>query len=259
MTAMSGRVALISGGANGIGAATARRLASQGACVAIGDLAGVGGETLARELGGQFVELDVASEIAWRRAVQSIVERHGKLDILVNAAGIEGDVSVGTLELTTLSEWRRVLSVNLDGTFLGCREAMAAMREHGGGAIVNVASVGAYYPTLQGVAYGASKGAVTQLTKSVALYGSQDSKRIRCNSVHPGMIATRMLDNIAAQLKQRGPAEGEAAQQSLQRMPLGGPGRPEDVAQLICFLVSDDASYITGAEFSVDGGWQLLR
>lgn len=110
--------------------------------------------------------------------------------MLVNAAGIVGDVVHGTLEHTTLAEWRRVMAVNLDGTFLGCREAVSAMRRQGRGAIVNVASVGAYYPTTQSIAYGASKGAVTQLTKSVAMFGAQGGHRIRCNSVHPGRTAT---------------------------------------------------------------------
>jgi len=260
MGKFEGKVALVSGGARGIGAAGARALQCQGAMVAIGDLPGVGGEQLARELECDFIKLDVTCEKDWQAAVQELVRRRGTVDVLVNAAGIEGDVTAGALELTTLAEWRRVLAVNLDGTFLGCREVMAVMKKAGRGAIVNLSSVGSYYPTTQSVAYGASKGAVTQLTKSVALCGSNDGNRIRCNSIHPGMIATRMLDSIVSQLGKRGAGEAsDAAQESMRRMPLGGPGKPEDVAALIAFLSSDEASYITGAEFSVDGGWQLLR
>ncbi len=133
------------------------------------------------------------------------------------------------------------------------------MKRAGSGAIINVASIGAYYPTVQSVAYGASKGAVTQLTKSVALCGSEGGARVRCNSVHPGMIATRMLDDITSQLQQRSDASSDFARQSAARLPLGAPGQPEDVARLICFLASADAGYITGSEFSVDGGWRLLR
>lgn len=260
MGRFDGQVALVTGGARGIGAATARVLQGEGATVAVADLPGVGGDDLAGELNGVFLPLDVTSESDWKSAVQSLAAAHGRIDVLVNAAGIEGNVVAGDLERTTLEEWRRVLAVNLDGTFLGCREIMGVMKRAGCGAIVNVSSVGAYYPTVQGVAYGASKGAVTQLTKSVALTGSQDGRRVRCNSVHPGMIATRMLDSIAAQLEQREtPANRGYAQSALDRMPLGAPGQPEDVARLIAFLASNEAAYITGSEFTVDGGWRLLR
>ncbi|WP_077001718.1 SDR family oxidoreductase [Variovorax sp. KK3] len=260
MTSLQGRTALISGGARGIGAATVRALRREGCAVAIGDLPGVGGEALAEEIGGEFLALDVTQEAHWKAAVASLTRGPRSLDILVNAAGIEGDVVAGTLEKTTLAEWRRVLAVNLDGTFLGCREVMPVMTAAGRGAIVNLSSVGAYYPTTQGVAYGASKGAVTQLTKSVALAGGQDGRRVRCNSVHPGMIATRMLTSITTQLGARASeSASDAVGDSVRRMPLGAPGAPEDVAGLIAFLVSDAASYITGSEFSVDGGWQLLR
>ncbi|MES2258028.1 MAG: SDR family oxidoreductase [Pseudomonadota bacterium] len=258
MKSFNNKVALVTGGARGIGAATASMLAQRGATVIVGDL-GETEELAAAGVAG-FVKLDVGSETDWQSAVATLCARHGGIDILVNAAGIEGDVTAGNLEMTALEEWRRVMRVNLDGTFLGCRAVMPVMLRRGGGAIVNIASIGAYYPTPYSVAYGASKGGVTQLTKSVALHGSQGAAKVRCNSVHPGLIATRMIENIAAQLgKGMDPAAAEAARQYMARVPLGAVGKPEDAAALIVFLASDDAAYITGAEYTVDGGSRLLR
>lgn len=259
-TSFAGQVALVTGGAGGIGAATVRELARRGAHVVVADLPGAGAEALANEVSGSACSFDVASEEGWADAVAQIDARHGRLDVLVNAAGIVGDVVRGTLEATTLADWRRVLAINLDGTFLGCRAAMPLMRRRGQGAIVNVASVGAYYPTTQSVAYGASKGAVTQFSKSVAAFGAQGGLRVRCNSVHPGRTDTPMLDHIVAQRAQRPDGAGSIdAPTSAARIPLGPAGTPADVAALIAFLASDQAAYITGAEFVVDGGWSLLR
>lgn len=253
-------VALVTGGAGGIGAATARLFAERGATVIVADLREPLESFGALDTTSAFFPLDVTSEESWTSILAHIVKRHGKLDVLVNAAGIVGDVVSGTLERTTLEDWRKVMAVNLDGTFLGCRAAMQAMARQGKGAIVNVSSVGAYYPTTQSVAYGASKGGVTQLTKSVALFGSQDGNRIRCNSVHPGRTDTAMLDSIVAQRAQRTEnTSSSEAQISAQRIPLGAAGSPQDVANLIAFLASDEAGYITGGEFVVDGGWKLLR
>lgn len=250
------KIALITGGAGGIGAATAQLLAERGATVVVADLHAPA--TL--PVGAQFVALDVTSEESWAAAMAQIDRDWGRLDVLVNAAGIVGNVVSGTLQHTTLQEWRKVMAVNLDGTFLGCREAMVLMERQGVGAIVNVSSVGSYYPTTQSVAYGASKGGVTQLTKSVALFGSQGGSRIRCNSVHPGRTDTAMLDAIVQQRAQRsGDTGSQLAQASAQRIPLGPAGTPQDVAHMIAFLASDEAAYITGAEFLVDGGWKLLR
>ena len=260
MSSLSGKVALISGGAGGIGAASARILAGRGARVVIGDLSGGAGESLAAEIRGDFRRLDVTQEEEWASIVADTLGRLGSIDVLVNAAGIVGDVVAGALETTTLAEWRRVLAVNLDGTFLGCRAVMPAMRHAGSGAIVNLSSVGSYYPTTQSVAYGASKGGVTQFTKSVAMFASQNGCRVRCNSVHPGRTATLMLDSIMSQRAHRAESTGRSdSPSSADRIPLGPQGQPQDVAHLIAFLASDEAAYITGAEFVVDGGWSLLR
>ncbi|MEN4922829.1 SDR family oxidoreductase [Achromobacter spanius] len=259
MHTFNDKVALISGGARGIGAAAARLIAQGGATVVIADLPGSQGASTAEELKCDFEPLDVTSEAGWAQAVSQVESRHGRIDILVNAAGIVGDVVNGALDRMTFADWRRVMSVNLDGTFLGCREVMRAMKKTGRGSIVNLSSVASYYPTTQNAAYGASKGGVTQLTKTVALFGSQDGHRIRCNSVHPGQIATPMLHDIRAQRLQRGAQAGTPqGPSSVDRIPLGE-GTPEEAANLIAFLASDDASYITGAEFTVDGGWRLLR
>ena len=188
------RVALVTGGAGGIGKAACQHLAERGAIVIVADLDVETNRCAAQAGEWHFAGLDVTSEQDWKRVVDATLQQHHRIDVLVNAAGIVGDVVHGTLEQTSIDEWRRVLAVNLDGTFLGCREIMRAMKVSGTGSIINISSVGAYYPTTQSVAYGASKGAVTQLTKTVALYGAQDGNRIRCNSVHPGRTATSMLN-----------------------------------------------------------------
>lgn len=260
MQRFANRIALVTGGASGIGAACAARIVAEGGTVAIADLPGADRDALATGMGAAFVPLNVTDEGGWSAVVADLVDRHGRVDVLVNAAGIEGDVVNGALEDTTLEEWRRVLSVNLDGTFLGCRTIMPVMKAQGEGAIVNVSSLGSYYPTVQGVAYGASKGAVTQLTKSVALEGARDGRRIRCNSVHPGMMATRMLDSIFTQMSARtAHQEDPQTLTAAARIPLGRAGTAEEAAGVITFLASDEASYVTGSEYVVDGGWKLQR
>jgi 3(or 17)beta-hydroxysteroid dehydrogenase len=253
------KVALVTGASGGIGAATVRALHREGARVVAADVSAAAGEKLAAELGCTFCKLDVTHEEDWKRAVADVVAQHGSLDVLVNAAGIEGDMVHGTPESTSLAEWRRVMAVNLDGTFLGCREALPAMKHKGAGSIINISSTVAYIATPNSTAYGASKAGVMQLTKSIALHGSLDGHRVRCNSIHPGIIATRMIDSISAQLAQFNNVAIEAVNQaSLARIPFGEAGRPEDVAELILFLASDESRYITGSEFSIDGGWRLM-
>jgi len=260
MSRMTDKVAVVTGGAGGIGAATASLMKSQGAEVIICDLHTSEGEKIAGDLRSTFHALDVSQEDQWARCLRGVEQRFGRIDVLVNGAGIEGELNEGAPDGMSLLQWRKVMSVNLDGTFLGCREVLPIMRRVKQGSIVNISSIASYYPTVQNAAYGASKAGVTQLTKSVAAQGALDGNRIRCNSIHPGLIETRMLDRIFDTLKQRGGDEPRSREDEFKsRIPLGGAGQPDDVANLALFLACDESRYITGAEFLVDGGWRLLR
>ena len=253
------KVALITGGAGGLGGSTARLMAREGAKVVIADLADDAGKALAAELGGDYQRLDVTSEDQWQSVVSAVTSKHGRIDVLVNGAGIEGDFVRGSPETTSLEQWRKVLSVNLDGTFLGCKHTLPVMRKAGRGSIVNISSMASFLGTPVNVSYGASKAGVQQLTKSVAVFGSRDGLKIRCNSVHPGVIRTRMLDHIFQQIGQlANVASDEAEQMMLKQVPWGEVGEPDDVGYLILYLASDEAKYVTGSEFMVDGGWHLV-
>jgi len=256
---VNGKVALITGGAGGIGAETARVLAREGAQVVIADLADDAGAEIAAEIRATYLRHDVSSEPQWQEVVGKVAARHGKIDVLVNAAGIEGDLKNAGLE-TSLAEWRRVMAVNLDGTFLGCRTVLPKMLEKGAGSIVNISSIVSFFATPTALSYGASKAAVEQLTRSIAqLGGADDGKRVRCNSVHPGVIKTRMTDNILsefAKLSGVSPEQAEAAVNA--NILFKCRGQPSDVASLILFLASDESAYITGSAFQVDGGWHLV-
>ncbi len=250
MGCLEGRVALISGGASGIGAETGRQMVHEGARVVLADLQAERGGEVAEELGAaaHFAALDVTSEDDWRRVVPEAESRFGGLDIVVNAAGISVPAPI---DEASLDHWRQTLAVNADGVFLGCKYAVEALRRAGGGAIVNVSSTlglkgGSIFP-----AYSASKGAVRMLTKSVALRCAEAGWNIRCNSVHPGAIDTPMMDLYVAGAPTR--EEGLAGFGALH--PLGRVGRPVEVANAIVFLASDAASFITGVELPVDGGF----
>jgi 3(or 17)beta-hydroxysteroid dehydrogenase len=249
------QVALVTGGASGLGKAIAQRLASDGANVVIGDVQVELGEATAAECGLAFVELDVCDETRWREIVEDIEQRHGRLDILVNNAGILGPLDAASPESTSLADWKRILAVNVDGVFLGCREALPAMRRSGGGSIVNISSVAGLLATPYATAYGLSKAAVRQLTKSFAQYCAEQKLAIRCNSVHPGDVRTALWDRgTEDRARLRGISFEQALAEAEAISPLGGFTLPEDVAAAVSFLASDEARRITGAKLIVDGG-----
>jgi 3(or 17)beta-hydroxysteroid dehydrogenase len=243
-----GKVALISGAARGMGAAEARLFAREGARVVIGDVLEAEGAAIEAEIsakGGSavFVRLDVTRESDWAQAVASTVQRFGKLDVLVNNAGIGG---VGRVDETATEAWDRVMEVNAKGVFLGTRAAIPAMRGAGGGSIINISSqLGLVGMDDSSPQYTASKGAVRLLTKTTALQYARDG--IRCNSVHPGPIVTPMTE--------RRRAEPAVYQRMLSRIPLGRYGEPDEVAYGVLYLASDESAFVTGSELVIDGGW----
>ena len=245
---LENKVALISGGARGMGAAEARLFASEGAKVAIGDILDEQGrrtEAEINEAGGEclFLHLDVTSEIVWQQAVAATIARFGKLDVVVNNAGIGGG---GRLEDTTVEEWDRVMAVNAKGVFLGTKAAIPEMKRAGGGSIINISSqLGLVGTDTSSPQYQASKGAVRLLTKATAIQYAGEG--IRCNSVHPGPIVTPMTE--------AGRANPERQQVMLSRIPLGRYGLAEDVAYGVLFLASEESSFMTGSELVIDGGW----
>ena len=243
---LEGKVALISGGARGMGAEEALLFAQEGAKVVIGDvLEGEGRDIAAQIPGGQaiFVRLDVTKEADWQRAVSMAEEVYKRLDILVNNAGVS---AVGGIEDTTVEEWDRVMEVNAKGVFMGTKYAIPAMQRSGGGSIINISSqLGIVAMNESSPQYIASKGAVRLLTKSTALQYAEDG--IRCNSVHPGPIVTPMT---------QGRRSDEAVRELMEsRIPLGRYGEAIDVAYGVLYLASDEASFVTGSELVIDGGW----
>ena len=249
MARLENKVVLISGGASGIGAATARLVLREGGKAVLADRDVVRGEALAGELGkaALFVPLDVTDEPAWQQAVATTIETFGGLHGLLNAAGIGVRNSI---EDCSLEDYRRVNDINSMGTFLGCKHAIPAMAKSGGGSIVNISSVLGLRGASYAMAYCASKGAVRSLTKNVAMHCAQMKYGIRCNSVHPGYIDTPM---IAPRLA--GTIDNMTGRQWLEALhPLGRLGRAEEVANMILFLLSDESGFSTGSEFVCDGG-----
>ena len=248
MGKLSGKVALISGGARGQGAAEAATFAREGAKVVFGDIRDAEGqkvEAAIRSAGGEavYVHLDVTSETDWQGAVRTATDRYGALNILINNAAIV--IPRVPIEERTTAEWDRVMAVNAKGVFLGTKYAIPALRRAGGGSIVNISSVAGIGQSLhQEPAYAASKGAIRIFTKVTASQHAKD--RIRCNSVHPGPVDTEMLHSAMP--------DREVLQRRLQRVPLGRMGTVDEIVAAVLYLASDDSSYVTGSELVIDGG-----
>ena len=252
MARVKDKVALVTGGAMGIGAACCTLLGREGAKVIVTDVAVEAGEAVAEEIraaGGEavFFRHDVSAEAEWSDVIAKTLERYGGLDVVVNNAGIGATT---TVEADTLEGWRRLLSVNLDGVFLGTKYGIEAMKERGG-SIINMSSVLGLVGDAGTASYCASKGGVRLLTKSAALHCAKQGYDIRVNSVHPGYIWTPMVENA---MKARGDVEGGRAYlESLH--PVGRLGEPEDVAYGVLYLASDESKFVTGAELVIDGGY----
>ncbi len=243
---LAGKTALITGAASGIGRAAVALFHAEGAKIAATDRneAGLAGLEGVADL---VLPQDVTDEARWREVVDAVVDAFGKLDILVNSAGI---ALKGNIEIATLADFRRTEAVNVEGTFLGCREAIRVMKGNRGGSIVNLSSVAGVIGDAQSAAYCASKGAVRLLTKSAALYCGRSGYNIRLNSVHPSFADTPMVQELIASSK-----NPERVREGLMRAaPLGRMGRPEEVANAILYLASDESSFTTGIELMVDGG-----
>jgi 3(or 17)beta-hydroxysteroid dehydrogenase len=255
MRAVEQRTALVTGGASGLGKAIAQRLAADGVRVIITDIQAELGATIACEGGFLFLEQDVCDESRWGAVVREIEERCGGLHILVNNAGIVGPMAATSPENTPLSVWKKVFAINVEGVFLGCRAALPAMRRAGIGSIINISSVAGLLATPYNTAYGASKAAVSQLTKSVAQHCAAQKLNIRCNSVHPGDVRTPLWDKIAEErAKEGGVTTAEVLAEAESTSPMGGFTLAEDVAAAVSFLASDQARRITGTRLIVDGG-----
>jgi NAD(P)-dependent dehydrogenase (short-subunit alcohol dehydrogenase family) len=245
---LTGKVAIISGAASGMGAATARRFGKEGARVVIADMLEEEGKAVAdgvNEAGGKamFMALNVTDEAGWKKVVDATVAAFGRLDILVNNAGISGSA---TNDMLDSGLWERVMAVNSTGVFLGTAAAVRQMQRNGGGSIVNLSSIsGIVGQTFVHMSYNAAKGAVRVMTKSTAVQFGKDG--IRCNSIHPGLMPPMRTSGATAD-----PAVRE---RMLKTVPLGRAGEVDEVANAILFLASDEASYITGAELYVDGGY----
>jgi cyclopentanol dehydrogenase len=247
MGRLDGKVALISGGAKGQGAVEGKMFALEGASVVLGDILDEAGKKVEAEIraaGGAatYVHLDVTREADWRAAVATAVQAYGKLTVLVNNAGI---LLRAKIEDMSEADWDRIMAINVKGVFLGTKCAIPAMRQAGGGSIINISSTaGLVASPGETAAYIASKGAVRLFTKATAIQHAKD--QIRCNSVHPGPIATDMIKDMLD--------SPTMLQARMRRLPMGRVGTPEDIAYGVIYLASDESSYMTGSELVIDGG-----
>lgn len=246
---VQGKVALVTGGARGIGQACARLLAAQGAHVLISDIDVAAGEALVAEIGpsASFIRHDASSESDWRHVMAHLREQHGRLDILLNNAGI---LMRGNIEEASLEDWHKIMRVNADSVFIGCREGIALMKESGG-SIINLSSLAALAGFEDYLAYSASKGAVAALSRSVAVFCRRQKYRIRCNTLHPDGVLT---DMTAATM----PKGFDPSQRTIDIDPMNRMCLPEDVAASVLFLASDESRAINGIELRIDSGQMVM-
>lgn len=253
---IAGKVAIVTGGASGIGRSCALRLAEEGAAVMVTDIDDVAGEATAaaiRDKGGnaQFMHHDVTSESEWEAVVSATVAAMGGVHVLVNNAGIAIGGSIVTM---TLDDWQRQQAINLDGVFLGVKHCIPAMNDSGSGSIINMSSVAGLKGAASLAAYNATKGGVRLFTKGVALECAQNRWPIRLNSVHPGIIDTPIWSKINPEMAPDDSPVLDAEEIAVAAVPSGVLGSPDDIANGVLFLASDDSSYMTGTEIVIDGG-----
>ncbi len=255
MGRIDGKVCLITGAANGLGAATARLLASEGGRMVLTDIDRDRGELLATELqqaGAEaiFLSHNVTLEEEWQTVFDALLTQFGRLDVLVNNAG---GGTYNDLETLSLEDWRNIISLNLDSTFIGTQLAVKTMKASGGGSIINMSSVGGLVGSPNLVAYSAAKAGVKLFSKAAAIHCGQQRYNIRINSVHPGLIKTESGMEMASKATGMSVEDAEAAFSAMH--PIGRIGLPEEIAAMVLFLASDESSFATGGEFVVDGGY----
>jgi 3(or 17)beta-hydroxysteroid dehydrogenase len=246
---LEGKVAIVTGAASGIGAATARIMAREGAWVLMTDVQDAAGEAIAREIGksAKFMHHDVTQEDDWRAVMQMAVQDLGGLDILVNNAGV---LVYGTIESSTVADFRKAHAVMVEATFLGCHHAIPEMKKGGGGSIVNISSIAAQLGQAHLLPYSAAKGAVMAMTKSIAVHCQMHKYNIRCNSVHPGPIHTAMFEEVKI-------ASQKHLLPEFQKGSPVGRAQPEQVANMILYLASDESQFVNGAEMVVDNAMSV--
>jgi len=259
---LNGKKAIVTGAAAGIGRATALMLAREGADVLLTDIDGAGGAATCSDIAAAgrtavFMEQDVSDETRWPAVIDGALSHFGSLDVLVNNAGIQISKPMAD---TTLDDWRRVFQINVEGVFLGTRHAMTIMKRSGSGSIINLSSTMAMVVNELNAAYCASKAAVTHFTKAAALDGAANGNRVRVNSIHPGVIATPMIEReIDDVAHKRGDATTDAVRRQWNTLCPLGMGEPDDIAYGVVYLASDESKYVTGSEMIIDGGHLIGR
>jgi NAD(P)-dependent dehydrogenase (short-subunit alcohol dehydrogenase family) len=249
MGRVAGKVAIVTGAASGLGRASAAMLAREGAEIVATDINLAGAQATAAAIGGRTLALhhDVTSEDAWKAVIARAMDVFGRVDVLVNSAGIAINA---TVQETSLEDWRRVHAIDLDGVFLGCKHVIEAMAGGGGGSIVNISSISGIIAGHNTAAYSSAKAGVRLLSKSVALHCARKGYNIRCNSVHPVFVDTPILQGVIDKVGDKAQALAKLARQ----IPLGKVGEPDDIAYAVLYLASDESKLMTGAEMVLDGG-----